>query len=323
MSYDVEFMVPAGRPEVSRDEFVAWFEGRAHYHVRSDQAFFENDATGGHFWFSWRDASGVDADADPDADDGDPDDTGAPDDDLGPAGVAFEMNYNRPFWFALEAEPELTAFVGRFALQVDDPQVGRMARGPYDPERFVAGWTKGNRFAFGALAAAGDDAPVALPAATVRAAWRWNLARDTVQATFGEEVFVPRAVFVRDRSVVRSCVTWTWEVPTAIPAVEAAILVRPATGLFGRKTGFRLGIVPLEGLPGLGPVVDSVGGPYRLTSGIDEPAIRAAFQSVNSMDRPSYVGPDTVIEVEELDQALAMPPQSWTPTGGAADAGLS
>lgn len=54
--------------------------------------------------------------------------------------TAFEVNYNRPNFFGLEAEIELSAFVTEFQPRIHDPQMRGMGDGPYFGEGFLSGW---------------------------------------------------------------------------------------------------------------------------------------------------------------------------------------
>ena len=48
------------------------------------------------------------------------------------------MNFFRPSFFALEAEPELTLVVKEFDFTVLDPQTDGMGKGEYEPSRFLS-----------------------------------------------------------------------------------------------------------------------------------------------------------------------------------------
>jgi len=91
---------------------------------------------------------------------------GEPNDDED-ADVSFHINYARPFIFALEAEPELAAFVERFKPMIDDPQTNEI-RSDYSRDAFFRGWQSGNKLACKDLIqgrAAKDQAKLTLPAA--------------------------------------------------------------------------------------------------------------------------------------------------------------
>jgi hypothetical protein len=67
-----------------------------------------------------------------------------PNDGLVPTGLSFNINYIRPHFFGLEAEPELAALIEHFSFLIDDPQRQGMGRGKYSREGFLRGWNAGN-----------------------------------------------------------------------------------------------------------------------------------------------------------------------------------
>jgi hypothetical protein len=55
MSYDLDFSVREGSPEISDEEFAAYFKGRRHYRLNDTQAWYENEDTGVYFSFDYGD----------------------------------------------------------------------------------------------------------------------------------------------------------------------------------------------------------------------------------------------------------------------------
>jgi len=99
MSYDLFFT----QPEITLEQFLDYFAGRSRYRVENAQAWYENEDTGVYFCFDYS----IEPEYDPEA----------------PAGiVAFNLNFYRPHFFALEAEPEVRSFVDYFNCSVHDPQ---------------------------------------------------------------------------------------------------------------------------------------------------------------------------------------------------------
>jgi hypothetical protein len=182
MSYDLYFHA---RPAPSADDFVEYFSARPKYKVSATRARYENADTGVYFSFDFvhdRDQSvhGVE---------------GAPA-ELDKRWASFELNYYRPSVFALEAAPELEAFVERFGSGVRDPQVDGMGES-FSTEGFLRAFTQGNRFAVSAIHSdAGVPAPPTRAKAELQAIWRWNIDRQRLQADLGARVFVPKIVFL-------------------------------------------------------------------------------------------------------------------------------
>lgn len=202
MSYDLFLRGRDGAP-IDRGAFEAHLRARRHYRVEAGHAQYGNDDTGVYFHFDHDEQSGV---------------------------VAFNLNYFRPHVFALEAEPEVSAFVEALGCSVDDPQVDGMARGPYRREGFLRGWDAGNLAAHRAFLEHGGDRGglLTLPAATIERYWRWNLARAELAAELGDAVFVPKVRYFQEQGRVLSSVIWGDAVPIALPEVDRVVVVRDA-----------------------------------------------------------------------------------------------
>ena len=104
------------------------------YVVQNQQAWYQNEDTGVYFSFEMRAP-----------------DEGEEDDPAAAYPVSFNMNFFRPSFFALEAEPEFSRVVSDLDLVVLDPQNDGMGEGNFDPARFVSGWRKGNEFGYSAI----------------------------------------------------------------------------------------------------------------------------------------------------------------------------
>lgn len=294
MSYDLDFLVGPEREPIRRDEFMAYFAGRPHYTIDGDQAFYGNDDTGGVFWFDWtaNDAAGEVEDDD------------APPDDLRPAGVHFEINYNRPFWFADEAEPELSAFVQSMGLRVHDPQADGMGRGDYERQGFLDGWRTGNRFALRVLRSQGAPEPPLLDRESIRQVRAWNASRAELQSSLGDFVFVPRIFYVSDAGAIRTLITWTWDVQTAIPDVERAVMVRLPGGLLGRFRGTKTSMIDAGTIPSTEPRHEWTGGPYRLSAPATDERVQGLFRGWLPQEIPPGVPDDEIFELEDYRDAV-------------------
>lgn len=208
MSYDLYLRPDAFDADAIRD----WFTARPIYQVEDEQVTYANPETGVYFTFH------IDAT------------TEAVEGDEGPGrpSVAFNMNYFRPHTFALEAEPAIAAFLARFPSRIDDPQ--RMGDGPYTREGFLEGWNCGNRSTFSIAAKQGMDRPLSADPARVEAAWAWNYGRAQLQTEAGENLFVPKIVWLQATpgAEPEPAITWTFGVATLIPEslITRVVLVR-------------------------------------------------------------------------------------------------
>ena len=205
MSYDLYFMPRAG--SIDPERFAAYFAGRPNFKVSLPQAWYQNDETGVYFVFQVKQETAA-------SDEGDEEEPNHP--------VSLNINYFRPSYFILEAEPEITAFVRAFDLLVSDPQINGMGEGEYDRERLISGWTHGNEFGYSAILRApgnGSDI-VSLPTAALMDTWRWNLNRKTLQQELGESRFVPLVRVILRSGLPCTAAVWPDGIPIATPRVD-------------------------------------------------------------------------------------------------------
>lgn len=208
MSYDLYFTPRTG--SITPDQFTAYFSQRTHYKLDLPQAWYQNESTGVYFV--------LDLHAE-----------GESQEHEGPHHpVSLNINYFRPSYFILEAEPEITAFVRAFDLLVSDPQIDGMGQGEYDPRRLISGWQQGNELGYAAILGKPDNRePVnSLPTSVLMNAWRWNLNRHTLQEKLGTSKFVPLIVFVALEGRPGTAVVWGDGIPMAIPQVDYLFVPR-------------------------------------------------------------------------------------------------
>jgi hypothetical protein len=214
VSYDLFFRSRNKEARFSREDFVRHFTDRPHYQVKDDQAWYGNQDSGVYFTFDYNDRTEAQEEDD--------------ETDASLLPVAFNLNYFRPHPFALEAEPEVAAFVRAFDLTVSDPQMSGMGDdGEYSREGFLSGWNHGN--AFGYQAIGGQDPTLkfsTMPAARIEAAWRWNFNREARQAATGEGAFVPLMFFLDVNGEIQTGVAWGDGIPILLPAVDLVLVAR-------------------------------------------------------------------------------------------------
>lgn len=220
MSYDLLFAPKGTAP--ARVDFCDWFARRPHYADPSSQAFYENDDTGVYFSFELHEAT--EPVLSDDEGGGNTIQTGGP-----AAWAAFNMNYCRPHFFALEAAPEVETFAQQFDLSVHDPQVDGMGDGPFSREGFIRSWNSGNRFGCSAILNQPDmPAPLTLPTAVLERIWEWNHSRHDRQEELGETAFVPIVLFHNVDGAVQTVCIWPPDTPIVLPRTDVVIV--------GRKT---------------------------------------------------------------------------------------
>jgi len=300
MSYDLYFCVSGDLPAVSREAFQAYFSSRPWYRVEESQALYENEDTGVYFTFE----HSV------------PEAPPQGDEELRPAGVSFNVNYYRPHYFGLEAEEEVSAFVQKFDLLVDDGQAEGMGEGPYSRDGFLSGWNAGNRFGYRAYALQASKAttPVA-PRATLATAelercWKWNRARKARQEQMGQECFVPRIMFVFRRDVVQTMAVWPDASPIALPRVDVVCLARTELApkrRFGKREPDFAVVEFAEFAPFLAPAVPVADeAPFSVLKhgGLPLELIGFITSQEPCILRPQGLSPDSVLNEELVRDAV-------------------
>lgn len=229
MSYDLFFRAAA---PLSREQFLAYFSERPRYAIDGGQAFYENEDTGVYFYF---DFTGPDDDEEESVDD---------EVESGDA-VAFNLNYFRPHFFGLEAAVEVAAFVERFGLGVNDPQMEGMGEGPFSTEGFLRGWNAGNRFAYRAILSQGDYPDLQVCATeTLERAWRWNFVRESLQDEVGDDCFVPKQIFMKDGDRAVTAVIWPDAIPMLMPPADLVFILRDELAVGPKTDDPEIAVVP-------------------------------------------------------------------------------
>jgi hypothetical protein len=205
MSYDVYFLPRTG--DFGRARFDDYFRGRLHY----QESFYQNEHTGVYFGFEF--TAGDDQD---------------PDDDGPSYPVSFNINYFRPSFFGLEAEPEVASFVHALDLTVIDVQMDGMGEGEFNSELFLSGWNRCNEFAYSALLRDPENREniASLPTAQLHKAWTWNKAGARLQSEFGEATFVPGVFFGMLGGECVSWAVWPEGISIAVPDVDYFAVLR-------------------------------------------------------------------------------------------------
>jgi hypothetical protein len=206
MSYDLNFNFGNNRP--SPKELSGHFVRRPNYELTKGQVVYQNEKTGVYFIFNWKMPGDQEDDEDADA--------------------TFILNYFRPYIFALEAEPEVAAFIERFEPSIEDPQVDGM-EDTYSRDGFLRGWKSGNKFACDGLKGGREGKKMAkqtLPAAEIERCWRWNLDLPKLDEEINADIFLPRIRPCLYEGKMVTAICWPEAVPIAIPEVDIVLVGR-------------------------------------------------------------------------------------------------
>ena len=215
MSFDLILFPRKGR-RLERGKFCAYFEKQRHVERTDDEVRYSNDDTGVYFTLSYKERDVADPEERARA-------------ELAKTTIAFEMNFVRPGFFALEASLVLSRLAEHFSLLVEDPQKDGMQRVAFDADAFVKNWTGSNRWACQAIGQTGGSSHLTLPPALNEALWRWNYSQDTMSRRFEDDLigaFVPLVKFYREGDQARSFCIFPNLVPTAVPKVDRVMITR-------------------------------------------------------------------------------------------------
>ena len=286
MSYDLWFRTRDGS-SLDTQALTNYFQQRPNYQVAEGQAIYESDATGVYFIF----------------DIGDP----GNEEDPGLAPLAFNLNYMRPHIFGLEAESEVRALVEQFGLLVSDPQIDGMGEGEFSTEKFLDGWNAGNEMGYRAyLKEKLAEAVFSLPTAQIEASWRWNMAKDSLQAAFGESVFVPKLFFLRHGATVKSAVAWPDGIPIAMPDADLIAIQRkdilPKRFLFTREDFVIAERAEVEVMLQEFPLEQGAA-PYRLLNyeAVPESVLVCLRSLTATKEKPEAVSTDRILNAELVE----------------------
>jgi len=210
MSFDLHLESPRLTP----DDFVDYFSNRLDYQCDDTHAIYDNPDTGVYFSF--------DFDDEPPDDEEDGDSQNYP--------VLFNLNYNRPHFFGLEAEQEVAAFVQHFNCSIHDPQMEGMKDGPYTRGGFLKSWNAGNEFGYRACLR--DPSVIeqlqTRPTQELEKVWRWNLQRRERSDALTRDLFIPKITYnLVDGECLSTC-AWIDAISARIPRVDALVIPRAA-----------------------------------------------------------------------------------------------
>ena len=227
MSFDLYFCWRKDE-RINFEEVKAWAIGCGNFKLADAQLWYENPKTGVYFSFNFETP-------------GSPEDSPRIPGGYFDSGLSFNLNYNRPSYFGLEALPIVETLAARFALSVFDPQaVGDEPEILTDvrSESLVQSWLKHNGWATLALATNEKSSKLLrmAPSASLYL-WKFRQAKDALQEKCGDGIFVPSLVPVRKKgsTSVGRAFTYTQGLPMIVPESEWVLIVRRKKGFFVDK----------------------------------------------------------------------------------------
>lgn len=196
------------KPRVRHADMLKYFAARKHYKAGKDRVSYQNEDTGVYFWLKLRRGWTILL-------------------QRTVKSAEFEVNYNRPSFFGIEVERELSAFVAAFHPRIEDPQLHGMGEGPYSGDGFLRGWNFGNQFAVRQTGSDTIDHPItAMPAAELHAAWGWNDRCAERRERLKLRHYVPTILFWRIDGRARRIVVWGESMPILLPRVDYVVVAK-------------------------------------------------------------------------------------------------
>lgn len=227
MSFDLYFCW-RNRERIDFVEVKEWAKSIECFTQKDNQLWYSNPKTGVYFAFDFEPQAPAAPEDGPDIPDGYFD-----------SGLSFNLNYNRPSYFALEAMPVVVEFASKFGLGVVNPQGDSDKPESVfaaDTETLTQSWLRNNQQAILTMIEQPNSSrPLSMPAAAALYLWRYALIKQDLERACGEEVFVPSLVPVRRKGDTRATLAavYTEGLPTIIPECEWVFIVRR------KKTFFR------------------------------------------------------------------------------------
>jgi hypothetical protein len=159
------------------------------------------------------------------------------------SGLAFNLNYFRPTFFALETMPLVERFCKHFHLVVEDPQDETVQ--PAQAARLISSWQTSNTKVTKEVAKEENMELHYLPEAKATEWWRYMSIRKGLEDSLVRDIFVPSLLIVVDpaRTLMRLMV-WPNGIPQFFPPADYVYVEREKKRLFGKKE--ESGLVPYE-----------------------------------------------------------------------------
>src|SRR5579862_3624679 len=240
MSFDLFFCWPKNQ-RIDFDGVKVWAQRIECFTLNDAQLWYSNPKTGVYFSFDF--AAEV-AES--------PDDAPLMPRGYFDSGLSFNLNYNRPRYFAFEAMPIVVQLASRFDLSVVDPQAAddepelmRVA----DSEALVRSWLNHNERATLTLVQDPDfSSPLQISAADSLYLWQYSKAKEDLERACGEDILVPSLVPVRRQGSthVGTAFTYTQDIPMIVPDSEWVLLVRNKKGFSSKKRDQEVAVVSAQ-----------------------------------------------------------------------------
>lgn len=223
MSFDLYFCRQNG-PVPSIPELKEYFSSRG-FHINDVEAGgvefeYQNEATGVFCLFSYSPSVADELEG------------------CGSTGLTFNLNFNRPSFFAYESMPLVEAFCKHFNLVVQNPQDETDAQ-QSDATGLISSWRKGNTWAVGAFKKMAQEQDIEvhyLPETSATAWWQYAKVRQSLEEAISEDIFVPSPfILVNSANELFTVLLWPDGICQFFPRSDYVYLQRDKKSLFRTK----------------------------------------------------------------------------------------
>ena len=175
----------------------------------------------------------------------------------GSSGLSFNLNYNRPSFFAYETMPLVEAFSERFNLLVEDSQEETVGRA--NASGLIESWRSHNAKAMGAMTEVAKEEDVELHYLHEQRAtgwWRYMRVRQEIEDTMTEDVFIPSLMLLMSpEKQLFTMMVGPKGIAQLFPPCDYVYVQREKKRLFGTRE--EIGLVPYNSvLKTIEPILD-------------------------------------------------------------------
>ena len=155
----------------------------------------------------------------------------------GATGLTFNLNFQRPSFFAYETMPLVEDFCKHFDLIVENPQDEIVQ--PPDASSLTSSWRRHNTWAAGAMKTVAKEDGMELhylPEDAATAWWRYMKGQKALEEAITEDIFVPSLmILMNPASQLFTLLLWPKGIAQFFPPADYIYLQREKKRLFGTK----------------------------------------------------------------------------------------
>jgi hypothetical protein len=231
MSFDLYFCWH-NKQAIDFDAVDEWTQQHGLFKRKGDQLWYDNPDTGVYFSLDFEIK--------------DPEELLIPRGYLD-SGLSFNLNFNRPSFFAHEAMPIVADLCQNLGLVAFDPQAPDEQAISENPEASVLtnSWMQHNQQAITALELEGVVPLPRMRSAASINLWNYSRDRQKFQATVGEDIFVPTLLPFRKTGSgdVTTAIVCSSGVPMIVPESTWVIITRPKKRWMGLSEDTETGVL--------------------------------------------------------------------------------